>query len=47
MLVGGAINWKCKFTANSNQASRDVCAGYGTRVPHIKKEEDSFKSDAD
>ncbi len=47
MLVGGVINWKGKFTANSNQASRDVCAGYGTRVPRIEKEEDSFQSNAD
>jgi hypothetical protein len=47
MLVGGVIDWKGKFMANSNQASRDVCTGYGTRVPHIKKEEDSFPSNAD
>ncbi len=47
MLVGGVIDWKGKFTANSNQALRDVCVGNGTRVPHIQKEEDSFKSNAD
>jgi hypothetical protein len=47
MLVGGVIDWKGKFTANSNQAPRDVCAGYGTRVPHIEKEEDSFQSNVD
>ncbi len=47
MLVGGVINWKGKITANSNQALRDVCASYGTRVPHIEKEEDSFQSNAD
>jgi hypothetical protein len=47
MLVGGVINWKGKFMANSNQASRDVCAGYGTRVPSVEKEEDSFQSNVD
>ncbi len=47
MLVGGVINWKGKFAANSNQAPRDVCAGKGTRVPRIGKEEDSFQSNAD
>jgi hypothetical protein len=46
MLVGGVINWKGKFTANSNHALRDVCAGIGTRVPRIEKEEDSFQSNA-
>jgi hypothetical protein len=35
------------LTANSNQALRDVCAGYGTRVQRIEKEEDSFQSNAD
>jgi hypothetical protein len=47
MLVGGVMNWKGKFTANSNQAPRDVCAGYGTKVLRIEKEEDSFQSNAD
>jgi hypothetical protein len=47
MLVVGVIIWKGKFTANSNQALRDVCAGYGTRVPCIEMEEDSFQSNAD
>ena len=42
MLVGGVIKWKGKFTANSNQALRDVCTGYGTKVPCIEKEEDSI-----
>jgi hypothetical protein len=47
MLVGGVIDWKGKFTANSKQAPRDVCAGYWARVPCIEKEEDSFQSNAD
>jgi hypothetical protein len=47
MLVGGVIDWKGKFVANSNQAPRDFCAGYGTRVPSIEKEGDSFQSNAD
>jgi hypothetical protein len=32
MLVGGVIDLKGKFMANSNQAPRDVCAGNGARV---------------
>ena len=47
MLVGGVIDWKGKFMANSNQAPRDVCAGNLTRVSRIEKEEDSFQSNAD
>ena len=47
MLGGGVIDWKGKFMANINQAPRDVCARYGTRVPCIEKEEDSFQSNAD
>ncbi len=47
MLVGGVINWKGKFTANSNQALRDVCTGCGTRVTRIEKKEDSFQSNPD
>jgi hypothetical protein len=47
MLVGKVIDWKGKFMANSNQAPRDVCAGNGTRVPCVEKEEDSFQSNAD
>jgi hypothetical protein len=47
MLVGGVINRKGKFMTNSNQASRDVCTGYGTKVPRIEKEEDSFQSNVD
>ena len=47
MFICRVINWKGKFTANSNQVPRDVCVGYGTRVPRIEEEEDSFQSNAE
>jgi hypothetical protein len=47
MFVGGVIDWKGKFTANGNQAPRDVCAGNGSRVPCIEKDKDSFQSNGD
>jgi hypothetical protein len=47
MLVGGVIDWKGKFTTNSNQPVRDVCARNGTRVPRIEMEGYSFQSNVD
>jgi hypothetical protein len=47
MLVGGAIDGKCKFTADGNKTTWDIRVWNRARVPRIKQEKDGLKGNTD
>ncbi len=47
MFVCGVIDWKGKFTTNSNVATWDIRAWNWAGVPHIKQEKDGLKGNKD
>jgi hypothetical protein len=42
MLPAGVIDWKGKFTANGNEAAKNICPWNRTQVSSIKKKKDGL-----